>query len=144
MKDKQKLIRMLVSVAILIVILGMWFVKNPIEDNHSNDESSEILEGGDFSLNITKAVDFKKLAEYGLPIIVDYGSDSCIPCKQMAPILEKMNMEFEGKAFIKFADVWKYYEATGEVPVQVIPTQVFFYADYTMIRKLRNIFIQLM
>lgn len=49
----------------------------------------------------------------------------------MAPILEKLNEEMNGKAFIKFVDVWKYPDAGQNVPVQVIPTQVLFHADGT-------------
>ena len=42
-----------------------------------------------------------------------------------------MNEEFWGKAFIKFADVWKYQDSAGNVPIQLIPTQVLFHADGT-------------
>ena len=35
----------------------------------------------------------------------------------------------QGKAFIKFVDVWKYPDAAGNVPVQVIPTQILVNAD---------------
>ena len=64
-------------------------------------------------------------------MIVDYGADTCIPCKEMAPVLEKANEEFQGKAFIKFINVWDYPDAANNVPVQVIPTQVLFNADGT-------------
>lgn len=87
--------------------------------------------GADFSLAATEAIDFETMSSYGLPMIIDYGSDSCIPCKQMAPVLETMNREMENKAFIKFVDVWKYMEAANNVPVQVIPTQVLVNADGT-------------
>lgn len=79
----------------------------------------------------TEAIDFEALSEYGLPIIVDYGSDSCIPCQQMAPVLETMNEEMTGRAFIKFVDVWEYTDAANNVPIQVIPTQVLVNADGT-------------
>ena len=49
----------------------------------------------------------------------------------MAPVLEKMNEEMQGKAFVKFVDVWKYPEAAENVPVQVIPTQILFNSDGT-------------
>ena len=68
-------------------------------------------DGADFSLAVTEAVDFQEMSSYGLPMIIDYGSDSCIPCKQMALVLETMNKEMENKAFIKFVDVWKIYRS---------------------------------
>lgn len=43
--------------------------------------------------------------------------------------MEKLNAEMQGKAFIKFVDVWEYFDAAANVPIQMIPTQVFFNAD---------------
>ena len=123
-KNKSLFIKILIPVLILVVIGGMWLVKNqPGEPTENNDTL--------FALAITEAVDFEALAEHGLPAIIDYGADSCIPCKQMAPVLVALNEEMSGKAFIKFADVWQYPEAASNVPVQVIPTQILVNADGT-------------
>ena len=126
--------KILVPVLIVAVIGAMWFIKNG-----SNDADLPILmeptgnqpNGADFSLNATELIDYEVLSEYGLPIIVDYGADSCVPCKQMAPVLQTLNTEMQGKAFIKFVDVWKYYEAAANVPIQLIPSQVIFNPDGT-------------
>ena len=61
--------------------------------------------------------------------MIDFGSDECVPCKEMAPVLEKANGESQGKALVKFVDVWDNPSAANGFPVQVIPTQVFFDAD---------------
>lgn len=65
------------------------------------------------------------------PTVIDFGSDSCIPCKQMAPVLKTLNNEWQGKAAVQFMDVWEYTEGVDKFPIQVIPTQVFFNADGT-------------
>ncbi len=137
-KKKSLWVKILVPVLIVAVIGGIWFFKSISEKNiqepsfsQGSSDLPDNLKDADFSLNVTKEIDFKALSEYGLPIIADYGADSCIPCKQMAPVLKTLNAEMQGKAFIKFVDVWKYYEAAANVPVQVIPTQVFFNADGT-------------
>lgn len=136
--NKKKVLKVIVPVLIVIVIVGMWFVKNGFpkgevaEERKPSEqvkETSEETKNTDFSLNAETQIDFAALAEHGIPVIADYGSDDCIPCKQMKPVLEKMNEEFEGKAFVKFVDVWKYQEAAGNVPIQVIPTQILFNAD---------------
>lgn len=146
MKNK-KIITVLLLVIIGVVIAGIYFIKNPVsqeknqpevqlqqtmpdESQQADTEKADNEEtAADFSLDVSEMIDYEALAAYGLPIIVDYGSDSCIPCKQMAPVLEKMNEEMQGKAFIKFVDVWKYPDAAGNVPVQVIPTQILVNAD---------------
>lgn len=75
------------------------------------------------------AVNIEEITAHGLPVIIDFGADSCIPCKEMAPVLVKLNEEMQGKAVIHFVDVWKNPEAAQDFPVQVIPTQIFVTAD---------------
>lgn len=125
----SKLTKILVPVLIITVIAGIWFIKNTGERSPDANATPEIMEGADFGLRETEAIDFEALSAYGLPIIVDYGADSCIPCKAMAPVLEKANSVFAGKAFVKFINVWDYPDAANNVPVLVIPTQVIFDAD---------------
>ena len=136
---KRRSVQIIVPVLIVAVICGMWLVKQQKEHAALPDktlpqtdlEESVGLADADFGLRETQAIDFDQFASYGLPLIVDYGADTCIPCKEMAPVLEKANEEFQGKAFIKFINVWDYPDAANNVPVQVIPTQVLFNADGT-------------
>lgn len=139
-KRKSFFVKILVPVLIITAIGMLWIVKNSSEKDGDNtlpqsiqsvSDLPEYLRDADFSLEVTAEVDFAALADYGLPVIVDYGSDSCIPCKEMAPTLKTMNEEMFGRAFIKFADVWVYPDSASNVPVQVIPTQVLFKADGT-------------
>jgi len=124
-KDNMLWLKILVPVLIVAAIAVIFIVKNASEED-APDLPDEL-----FGLNATTEIDFASLAEYGLPVIVDYGADSCIPCKQMAPVLKTMNAEMKDKAFIKFVDVWKYGSAANNVPIQIIPSQVFFNADGT-------------
>ncbi len=124
-KDNMLWLKILVPVLIVAAIAVIFIVKNASEEDAPN------LPDELFGLNATTEIDFASLAEYGLPVIVDYGADSCIPCKQMAPVLKTMNAEMKDKAFIKFVDVWKYGSAANNVPIQIIPSQVFFNADGT-------------
>jgi thioredoxin 1 len=64
-----------------------------------------------------------------VPRLVDLGADRCIPCKAMAPILEGLRTEYEGRMRVEFIDVWKDPEAGDTYRVSVIPTQIFFSAD---------------
>ncbi|MBF0509995.1 MAG: thioredoxin fold domain-containing protein [Deltaproteobacteria bacterium] len=58
--------------------------------------------------------------------MVDLGATSCIPCKMMAPILEKLEKSYQGKAAIIFIDVWKNRDQAAKFGIRAIPTQIFF------------------
>ena len=47
----------------------------------------------------------------------------------MAPILEKVKKDYEGRAFIHFYDVWKDRTPADRYRIRVIPTQIFFDKD---------------
>jgi thioredoxin 1 len=65
----------------------------------------------------------------GMVTMVDLGATSCIPCKMMAPILQKLEKEYQGKAAIVFLDVWKDKAPARRFGVRAIPTQIFFDKD---------------
>ncbi|MHC1787843.1 MAG: thioredoxin family protein [Christensenellales bacterium] len=91
-------------------------------------DSPSVSADPNFTLH-TEKIDLQVLSAYNLPMILDFGSDDCIPCKEMAPVLKTMNAEMRGKAIIRFVDVWKYTNGADGFPVQVIPTQVLVTAE---------------
>lgn len=72
------------------------------------------------------AAEFKKALESGKPVLVDFGSNSCVPCRQIRPILKEISQEFSGRAYVLVIDVYKYQELSREYRVQLIPTLIFF------------------
>lgn len=62
----------------------------------------------------------------GMVTMVDLGAKSCVPCKMMAPILEKLEKEYKGRAAIVFIDVWKDPDQAKRFGIRVIPTQIFY------------------
>lgn len=70
-----------------------------------------------------------KLPVKGMVTMIDLGAKKCIPCKMMAPILEKLEKEYEGRAAIVFLDVWKDPAHGRKYGVRAIPTQIFFDKD---------------
>ena len=90
----------IILIIIAILILGVWFIKTmqKEEANIADNTSKEINE--DFKLKINKEIDLEKLKSYNLPIIIDFGADYCMPCRQMAPALREINEELQGKAII--------------------------------------------
>jgi thioredoxin 1 len=74
------------------------------------------------------ADEFKNLPVKGMVTMIDLGAKKCIPCKMMAPIMEKMERKYEGKAAVVFIDVWEHREQAARFRVRAIPTQIFFNA----------------
>lgn len=62
----------------------------------------------------------------GTVTMIDLGAKSCIPCKMMAPILEKMEKEYRGKADVVFIDVWQNPDEGKKYGIRAIPTQIFY------------------
>ena len=65
-------------------------------------------------------------AEEKLPLLLDIGSTTCIPCKRMAPILEELKEEYRGVVEIKFIDIYRERTAARKYQIRVIPTQIFY------------------
>jgi thioredoxin 1 len=72
------------------------------------------------------AEEFKKAIQSGQPVLVDFGANSCMPCRQIRPILKEVKQEYTGKAHVLVIDVYKFKELAGEYRVQLIPTLIFF------------------
>jgi thioredoxin len=75
---------------------------------------------------IVRADEFKNLPVKGIVTMIDLGAKKCIPCKMMAPIMEKMEKVYKGKARIAFIDVWEHREPVNRFGIRAIPTQIFF------------------
>lgn len=71
-----------------------------------------------------KSVD-RPASGQSLPRLIELGSTTCIPCQQMAPILEELKTELQGKVSVEFIDVYRDPTAADKFGIEVIPTQVF-------------------
>lgn len=60
-----------------------------------------------------------------LPAIIDFYADWCGPCKTVAPILEELSKEYEGKILIYKVDTEKERELSSLFGIQSIPTFLF-------------------
>ena len=65
----------------------------------------------------------------GMVTMVDLGADRCVPCKMMAPIIAKVQKDYEDRAAIIFLDVWKDPGLGKKFGIRAIPTQIFYDRD---------------
>ena len=70
--------------------------------------------------------EFNQALKSGRPFLVDFGANSCMPCRQIRPILKEIEKEYTGKAQVLILDVYKNQDLAREYKVSLIPTLVFF------------------
>lgn len=58
--------------------------------------------------------------------LVDFYADWCGPCRMIAPIIEELSTEFNGKAKIAKLDIEKAQTTTSSFQVTSIPTIILF------------------
>lgn len=86
-------------------------------------ETEANVSGYDFSL-IASDIDIAELSALGIPVLIDFGSETCGPCLEMADDLERVSSEVQGRAVVKYVDIYENPEAAADVPVRVTPTQL--------------------
>lgn len=69
---------------------------------------------------------FRKALADGRPVIVDFGSNSSLPCRQLRPVLQKIRQDHEGKLAVLVIDVAKNEKLGGEYQIKSLPTVIFF------------------
>lgn len=70
-----------------------------------------------------------------VPAIVDFYADWCGPCRRVAPILEKLANEYDGKLVIYKVNVDQVQDLAAAFQVYSIPTVLFFPMQGKAIRR---------
>lgn len=60
------------------------------------------------------------------PVLVDFWSDSCSPCKMIAPLIDELAETMEGKAYVGKVDVDRNQQLAVKYGIRVIPCLLFF------------------
>ena len=71
--------------------------------------------------------EFKKdVLDSKIPVLVDFWAEWCGPCKMVAPVLDELAKEYEGKIKIAKVDVDQNQQVAGSFSIRSIPTMLFF------------------
>ena len=62
----------------------------------------------------------------GKPTLAEFGSSTCIPCKEMKPILEELAKEYEEKLNVVIVEIYEQLDLAREYQIMAIPTQILF------------------
>lgn len=75
---------------------------------------------------VTDATFEDKVLEADEPTLVDFWAEWCGPCKMVAPIVEEIAEEYDGKLRVAKLDVDSNRKTPGTYGVQGIPTLILF------------------
>ncbi len=77
-------------------------------------------------LQITDDSFKKEVEESAIPVMVDFWAQWCGPCRQIAPFVEELARDYEGKVKIVKIDIDENPKTPTQYRVMSIPTLVFF------------------
>jgi len=82
---------------------------------------------------LTKVFDYENKKDWDyqgdVPALIDFYADWCQPCKMVAPILEELSVEYDGKLKIYKIDTEAEQELAGIFGIRSIPSLLFIPKD---------------
>jgi thioredoxin 1 len=106
-----------IKIVIVGVLLAAVVVAIAVRQNKSGDDM------------VPAQFKSEQLTGKGLPVMIELGSDQCIPCKMMTPILEELKTEYVDILKVHFLDVRKLPALSKIYGIKLIPTQIFYDAS---------------
>ncbi len=77
-------------------------------------------------LHLTDDMFENEVIKSDVPVVIDFWATWCGPCRMIAPIIEEMANEFEGKAKICKLDVDNNQQTAMQFGIRSIPTVLIF------------------
>lgn len=68
----------------------------------------------------------KEFINSGKPVVIDFWAEWCGPCRMVAPAIEELSKEYDGKVIVGKLDVDNQVDTPNEYGIRNIPTILFF------------------
>lgn len=78
------------------------------------------------ALEITNANFEELVIKSDKPVMIDFWAAWCAPCRMVAPVIEEIANEYEGKAIVGKVDLDSNMEIATKYDIRNIPTILFF------------------
>lgn len=76
-------------------------------------------------VHVTDAAFEQTVLKSTLPVIVDFWAPWCGPCRMVAPVLDKIAKDYEGKLVVAKVNTDEHNQWASQYGVQGIPTMLF-------------------
>ena len=86
--------------------------------------------------DVTDATFETEVLQSGEPVLVDFWAEWCTPCKMIAPALEEIGQQLEGKLTIAKINIDENPNTPMKYGVQAIPTLILFKDGQAAAKKL--------
>ena len=89
--------------------------------------ADKLSEKGGFprELKHLNAQEFEAILQSGQPAMIDFSAVWCGPCQILAPVMEKLAEQYDGKAVVAKVDVDEQRELAIQYRVMSVPTVIF-------------------
>lgn len=77
----------------------------------------------------------RTIHETSVPILVDFYADWCGPCKVMAPAVDQVASDFQGRALVAKVNTERAGQTSEEFDIRGIPTVIVFVAGHEVARQ---------
>jgi thioredoxin 1 len=106
----------------LFLVLLLLLILVPVGCAKTSDS---IAQTGQSEANLT-SITLPQALTNGKPTLAEFGRGTCIPCKEMKPILENLAVEFQDRLNVSIVSVDVYRDLTNYYRIMAIPTQIVF------------------